>query len=152
MNIKNYKNQNIVSNILSDIVDISCETHEPSIPEFKSIIVDLGVIQEDAPANTMKFSPDRPNDVLAMLYKKSTNEGIYAQGADVITDQPSDHHPSDIHSDQTSATAIHPIPYSSMSVPELRSLLKDKYKKTPEKHAEIQKLKKAELIYALQQT
>ena len=111
------------------------------------------MIQEDAPANTMKFSPDRPNEVLAMLYKKSTNEGIDdAQGADVITDQPSDHHPSDIHSDQTSATAIHPIPYSSMSVPELRSLLKDKYKKTPEKHAEIQKLKKAELIYALQQT
>jgi hypothetical protein len=37
-----------------------------------------------------------------------------------------------------------------MSVPELRQLLKEKYKQNPEKHPEIQKLKKAELIYALQ--
>jgi hypothetical protein len=37
-----------------------------------------------------------------------------------------------------------------MSVPELRQLLKEKYKHQTEKHPEIQKLKKAELIYALQ--
>jgi hypothetical protein len=37
-----------------------------------------------------------------------------------------------------------------MSVPELRHLLKEKYKNNPEKHPEIQKLKKVELIYALQ--
>ena len=42
------------------------------------------------------------------------------------------------------------IPLTSMSVPDLKHLLKDKYKTNPEKHAEIQKLKKAELIYALQ--
>jgi hypothetical protein len=29
-------------------------------------------------------------------------------------------------------------------------MLKDKYKNQPDKHAEIQKLKKVELIYALQ--
>jgi hypothetical protein len=45
-----------------------------------------------------------------------------------------------------------PTTYSSMSVPELRQLLKEKYKQNPEKHPEIQKLKKAELIYALQTT
>jgi len=43
-----------------------------------------------------------------------------------------------------------PTSYSSMSVPELRQLLKEKYKNNPEKHPEIQKLKKAELVYALQ--
>jgi hypothetical protein len=37
-----------------------------------------------------------------------------------------------------------------MSVTELRHLLKEKYKQHPEKYAEIQKLKKAELVYALQ--
>jgi hypothetical protein len=37
-----------------------------------------------------------------------------------------------------------------MSVPDLKHLLKEKYKNQPEKHPEIQKLKKAELIYALQ--
>ena len=42
------------------------------------------------------------------------------------------------------------IPLTSMSVPDLKHLLKDKYKTNPEKHTEIQKLKKAELIYALQ--
>jgi hypothetical protein len=136
--------ENMVSNILSDIVDISCETNEPSIPEFKLITLDLGVVQEDAQENTIKSSPERPNDVLSVLYKKSTNEMIepQPQGSDVINDPPSD---------QPSTTAVHPISYSTMSVPELRTLLKDKYKKNPEKHTEIQKLKKAELIYALQQ-
>jgi hypothetical protein len=38
-----------------------------------------------------------------------------------------------------------------MSVPDLKHMLKEKYKNQPEKHAEIQKLKKAELIAALQQ-
>jgi hypothetical protein len=51
------------------------------------------------------------------------------------------------------ATAPAPAPaqsLSTMSVPELRHLLKEKYKNNPEKHPEIQKLKKVELIYALQ--
>ena len=51
---------------------------------------------------------------------------------------------------QTEATPKAPVTYSSMSVPDLRQLLKEKYKQNPEKYPEIQKLKKAELIYALQ--
>jgi citrate lyase alpha subunit len=43
------------------------------------------------------------------------------------------------------------ITLSGMSVTELKALLKEKYKNQPEKYAEIQKLKKAELINALQQ-
>jgi hypothetical protein len=53
---------------------------------------------------------------------------------------------------QTEAIPKAPVTYSSMSVPDLRQLLKEKYKQNPEKHPEIQKLKKAELIYALQTT
>ena len=40
---------------------------------------------------------------------------------------------------------------TGMSVTELRFLLKEKYKQQPEKHAEIQKMKKVDLIQALQQ-
>ena len=54
------------------------------------------------------------------------------------------------------ATQDHNVPavvtLTGMSVTELKLLLKEKYKNHPEKHAEIQKLKKAELINALQQT
>jgi hypothetical protein len=51
----------------------------------------------------------------------------------------------------TSTTAPHGhTPLTSLSVVELRQLLKEKYKHHPEKHTEIQKLKKVELIYALQ--
>ena len=61
--------------------------------------------------------------------------------------------PSDV-SELALAASVAPLPapatnvnvsYSSMSVPELRQLLKEKYKNNPEKHPEIQKLKKAEL-------
>jgi hypothetical protein len=47
------------------------------------------------------------------------------------------------------ATAAHSH-FTGMSVTELRYLLKEKHKDRPEKHAEIQKMKKAELIQALQ--
>ena len=49
-----------------------------------------------------------------------------------------------------SSSATHPPPMTGMSVTELRYLLKEKHKQHPEKHAEIQKMKKAELIQALQ--
>ena len=45
------------------------------------------------------------------------------------------------------SSATHPPSMTGMSVTELRFLLKEKH---PEKHAEIQKMKKAELIQALQ--
>ncbi len=42
-------------------------------------------------------------------------------------------------------------PLSAMSVPDLKQLLKELCKNQPEKHAEIQRLKKPELIYAIKQ-
>lgn len=50
----------------------------------------------------------------------------------------------------TSSTPVH-VPLSAMSVPDLKLLLKELCKNQPEKHVEIQKLKKPELIYAIKQ-
>jgi hypothetical protein len=43
------------------------------------------------------------------------------------------------------------VPLSSMSVSEHTHLLKEVCKNQPDKHAEIQRLKKPELIYAIKQ-
>ena len=50
----------------------------------------------------------------------------------------------------TSSAPVH-VPLSAMSVPDLKQLLKELCKNQPERHAEIQKLKKPELIYAIKQ-
>ena len=50
----------------------------------------------------------------------------------------------------TPSAPVH-VPLSAMSVPDLKVLLKELCKNQPEKHAEIQKLKKPELIYAIKQ-
>ena len=100
-------------------------------PETKMITVDLGAIQESS-----STSPEeQPLDVLAMLYKKADTP----EELDVVTPV--------TESLSTSSSAAPPQPITGMSVTELRYLLKEKH---PEKHAEIQKMKKAELIQALQ--
>jgi hypothetical protein len=43
------------------------------------------------------------------------------------------------------------VPLSAMSVPDLKQLLKELCKNQPEKHAEIQRLKKPELINTIKQ-
>ena len=100
-------------------------------PETKMITVDLGAIQESS-----STSPEhQPLDVLAMLYKKTdTHEEL-----DVVAPV--------TESFSTSSSVAPPQPITGMSVTELRNLLKEKH---PEKHAEIQKMKKAELIQSLQ--
>lgn len=116
-------------------------------PEIKMITVDLGTIQEitssisDNAAADVNPSPSSPPiDVLAMLYKKeeqpNTDDG---QIVFTIPEMPAP---------ATAAPTNQSI--SGLSVTELRFLLKEKYKQQPEKHAEIQKMKKAELIQALQ--
>jgi hypothetical protein len=50
----------------------------------------------------------------------------------------------------TSSPPVH-VPLSAMSVPDLKLLLKELWKNKPERHAEIQKLKKPELICAIKQ-
>jgi hypothetical protein len=126
---------------ISDVHDTSCETK--TISDIKVVTVDLGVIQDP---HSEKSTSEVSNDVSPTEYTKldlpkdndlssSINESVTLQH----TTSPSVNHPTPT-----------PMTYSTMSVPELRQLLKEKYKQNPEKHPEIQKLKKAELIYALQ--
>ena len=110
----------------------SVSAHAPApAPEIKMITVDLGAIQESSPTST----EDQPLDVLAMLYKKASSDT--QEELDVVTPAATE---------SLSATSS-PMNLAGMSVTELRVLLKEKH---PEKHAEIQKMKKAELIQALQ--
>jgi hypothetical protein len=95
---------------------------ESSISDIKFVTVDLGAIQQVEELIVHELSPP--------------------------IDQPTEA----VAQAQAQSQAPAPTTYSSMSVPELRQLLKEKYKQNPEKHPEIQKLKKAELIYALQTT
>lgn len=136
-----------IHGVISEVIEVVCDP-EP-ISDIKLVTVDLGAIQE--PLQPLSSSPEHKNDVLSMLYKKAqeTTGSIEAAVADV---QPSDV-PTPAPASAPAAPAPAPAPsLSSMSVPELRHLLKEKYKNNPEKHPEIQKLKKVELIYALQTT
>lgn len=132
---------------ISEIHDISCETEANS--DIKMVTVDLGVVQDPHSASTIKSTTEHTNSDLSMVFKniEEPNNGELSTIDDSV--------PHAIHPTSTSTVAHTPPPpatYSNMSVPELRQLLKEKYKQNPEKHPEIQKLKKAELIYALQNT
>jgi hypothetical protein len=114
-------------------------------PEIKMITVDLGTIQEitssisdDAVKQQAPSSP--PIDVLAMLYKKAQQPNT--DDDEIVFTLP------EMPAPATAAPTNQSI--SGLSVTELRFLLKEKHKQQPEKHAEIQKMKKAELIQALQ--
>lgn len=132
---------------ISEIHDISCETE--AISDIKLVTVDLGVIQDPHSATTIKSTTELTNSDLSMIFK-NIEEPNNTELSSIDESVPPAIQP-------TSTVAHPPLPpspasYSSMSVPELRQLLKEKYKQNPEKHPEIQKLKKAELIYALQNT
>lgn len=133
---KNHDNV-IVNEIEIDPIEI---TDVSTTTEIKTVSVDLGSMQEQTSP-----SKEKPAiDVLSLLYKKSQE----TSQADVEEASTSD-------SAATAATAAPAftasVPLSAMSVSELKNLLKEKCKNQPEKHAEIQRLKKAELIYAIQQ-
>ncbi|NBO71301.1 MAG: hypothetical protein EBU66_12130 [Bacteroidetes bacterium] len=99
---------------------------EVSTTEIKTISVDLGTMQE--PEIQSKEKPSME------LYKKSQETSSSA-----------------VEEPPAPAPESAPIPLAAMSVNDLKALLKEKCKNQPEKHAEIQRLKKAELIYAIQQ-
>ena len=134
-----------IHGVVSEIIEVVCEP-EP-ISDIKLVTVDLGAIQESLPPLPSSSSPEHKNDVLSMLYKKAQET---SSSEVTVTDV----QPSDVADGPAPApAAAAPAPsLSSMSVTELRHLLKEKYKNNPEKHPEIQKLKKVELIYALQTT
>ena len=111
----------VIEELVSDTV--KSEPEPDSAPETKMITVDLGAIHDSSLS-----SEDQPLDVLAMLYKKDTPEE-----PELVT--------------PATSSSTHTPSITGLSVTELRFLLKEKH---PEKHAEIQKMKKAELIQALQ--
>lgn len=122
---------------------VSYETNVQTA-DIKTITVDLGTIQEPEQSSL------KSNDVLSMMYKKAQE-----------TPLPEDHDSDEIISKAKNASEpvevpapapapVH-VPLSAMSVPDLKQLLKELCKNQPEKHAEIQKLKKPELIYAIKQ-
>ena len=116
-------------------------SHSPST-ETKLVTVDLGTIQEP----DIKSSTETPFDVLSMLYKKAQQTPLPEDATDDIETP----YLSVVATQEQNVPAV--VTLTGMSVTELKLLLKEKYKNHPEKHAEIQKLKKAELINALQQT
>ena len=113
----------VIEELVSESVKSEPEPEPEPEPEIKKITVDLGAIHDSSIS-----SEDQPIDILAMLYKNDTPEE-----PEVVT--------------PAMSSATHPPSMTGMSVTELRFLLKEKH---PEKHAEIQKMKKAELIQALQ--
>lgn len=143
---------------VSEVVEVVCDEVVVPTPEIKMVTVDLGAIQE---------TEVKPIDVLSMLYKKAQQTPLPEESANDVAAYEHQHEeehvePSqDVTSDTVPsftapsaptppAAPVH-VPLSAMSVADLKLLLKEKCKNQPEKHAEIQKLKKAELIYAIQQ-
>ena len=141
--------EQMIHEVISEVIEVVCEP-EP-ISDIKLVTVDLGAIQESLQPPPSSSSPEHKNDVLSMLYKKAQET---SSSEVTVTDvQPSDVPDAPAASEPVPVPAPAPAPsLSSMSVTELRHLLKEKYKNNPEKHPEIQKLKKVELIYALQTT
>ena len=137
-----------IDGVVSEIIEVVCEP-EP-ISDIKLVTVDLGAIQDSLLPHPSS-PPEHKNDVLSMLYKKAQETSTSSEAMET------DIQPSDVADAPAPPTRPAPAPapppsLSTMSVPELRHLLKEKYKNNPEKHPEIQKLKKVELIYALQTT
>jgi hypothetical protein len=126
------KEENIVP---ESVVSIEIENHTPST-ETKMVTVDLGTIHEP----DINSSTENHVDVISILYKKAQETPLPDDAVDVV---------ETVTAPQYTVPAV--ITLSGMSVTELKALLKEKYKNQPEKYAEIQKLKKAELINALQQ-
>jgi len=127
---------------------ISYETNVQT-GDIKTITVDLGTIEEPETSKSI--------DVLTLLYKKAQQTPLPEDHDldEIITTAKNVSEPIEV---PTPAPAPAPapsapvhIPLSAMSVPDLKLLLKELCKHQPEKHAEIQKLKKSELIYAIKQ-
>ena len=170
----NASDDDTVSDCELNMVVVEPEPAPEPAPEIKMVTVDLGLgaIQDFSSindANPPSSPPDRPPiDVLTMLCKKAGSCDDDELGLASIeipnlhTDADADTATAAAATATATATATtastgntagnsvtnHSI--TGLSVTELRILLKEKYKQQPEKHAEIQKMKKGELIQALQ--
>lgn len=128
--MNNHAEEEHVATVVSEIV---------SSPEIKVVTVDLGIIPEP--------EIKEAEAVEAEAEAKEAEEAEELVPISVTLESPIQ--PAEGAAETPAPVAT--IPLTSMSVPDLKLLLKEKYKNHPEKHAEIQKLKKAELIFALQQ-
>ncbi len=128
---------------------ISYETNVQT-GDIKTITVDLGTIEEPETSKSI--------DVLTLLYKKAQQTPLPEDHEldENITKAKNVSEPVEVSAPAPApvpapAPAPAHVPLSAMSVPDLKLLLKELCKNQPEKHAEIQKLKKPELIYAIKQ-
>ena len=115
-----------------------------SSPEMKIVTVDLGITQEPE-IKALESSESSEAAEAAVIPISLTLESSMIEPDEISVETTT---PAPATTNNSSHATI---PLSSMPVPDLKLLLKEKYKNHPEKHAEIQKLKKAELIFALQQ-
>jgi hypothetical protein len=122
--MNNHAEEEHVATVVSEIV---------SSPEIKVVTVDLGIITEPEIKEAEAVEAAEAAEELVPISLPLESPIEHAEG------------------EAETPAPVATIPLTSMSVPDLKLLLKEKYKNHPEKHAEIQKLKKAELIFALQQ-
>lgn len=122
--MNNHAEEEHVATVVSEIV---------SSPEIKVVTVDLGIIPESEIKEAEAVEAAEAAEELVPISLPLESPIEPAEG------------------EAETPAPVATIPLTSMSVPDLKLLLKEKYKNHPEKHAEIQKLKKAELIFALQQ-
>lgn len=130
----------VVNDDECNTVPVICEN--VSSPEIKLITVDLGITQE----SEIKF-PITVEEMPVEAAAEAEAPAPPPAPAEIDVEAQAPHPPAEA---QPSSVSSSSIPLTNMSVPDLKQLLKEKYKNQPEKHPEIQKLKKAELIYALQ--
>jgi hypothetical protein len=154
---------------------MTTSNNETTTSDIKTVTVDLGTLQEpDEPNKPISKS----TDILLMMYKKAQQTPLPEdydldnKASDImneVVDLASSHTGGEAPANNSEQTALSTssnehsftnkskpsapvhVPLASMSVPELKQLLKELCKNQPEKHAEIQKLKKPELIYAIKQ-
>ena len=152
----NLDNTNEICEIVTDIMtNIPYETSSSShSPDVKTVTVDLGTTETDT----------SNDNSLYMMYKKAQQTPLPEDNEfDVSTkpleqeqEQEQEHGNGDIPANPITVVYVPPstpvhVPLSAMSVPDLKQLLKELCKNQPEKHAEIQRLKKPELINTIKQ-
>ena len=153
-----YDTQAVLSNVntTNELHIESVEIHES---EVKTITVDLGTIQDQDTNKKSDVSP-KQIDVLSLLYKKAQmtplpDDNDLEDSVDsvitITTTTPQEPIQDIPVVPTTTPAATVNVPLSAMSVSDLKHLLKELCKNQPEKHAEIQRLKKPELIYAIKQ-
>lgn len=150
----NLDDTNEICEIVTDIMtNIPYETSSSShSPDVKTVTVDLGTTETDT----------SNDNSLYMMYKKAQQTPLPEDNEfDVSTkpleqEQEQEHGNGDIPANPITVVYVPPstpvhVPLSAMSVPDLKQLLKELCKNQPEKHAEIQRLKKPELINTIKQ-